>query len=162
MNKLKLGSVGIVRFLLLMNFIPTLAMASLFTMGCSSINLVGITEFYGWKLVLFVFLKKVRFCFFLSNGLGFNKLVSFLQSTQNRKSLPGDHSEARIERPVQHWMPMSGRKVRTRLRVRPANVLQSLLCWVRQSSQPQWCQCRKGKQVFFSRTRATSEAKHAK
>lgn len=47
MNKLQLGVIGIVRFLLLMNFIPTLAMATLFTMGCSSIDLVGITDRYG-------------------------------------------------------------------------------------------------------------------
>lgn len=47
MNKLRLGMLGIVRFLLLMNFIPTLAMASLFAMGCSSIQLVGVTDHYG-------------------------------------------------------------------------------------------------------------------
>ena len=47
MKKLKLNITGIVKFLLLMNFIPTIAMATLFIMTCSSIDLAGVTDPYG-------------------------------------------------------------------------------------------------------------------
>ena len=46
MNKLQPSLSGTAKVLLLLNLVPTVALATLFALGCDTINIVGVTDAY--------------------------------------------------------------------------------------------------------------------
>ena len=50
MNKLRPSLTGASKLLILLNFIPTIALATLFALGCDSVSIVGVTETYNVRL----------------------------------------------------------------------------------------------------------------
>jgi hypothetical protein len=46
MNKLNLSIIGMTKYLIFMNFIPIIALSTLFALGCDGVDIAGITTSY--------------------------------------------------------------------------------------------------------------------